>query len=261
MTDSEVAIALVSAAAAIVRSRYGGNLGRVDKGAGDFATDADVEAERAMLEILRRSRPGDRIVAEESGISGPADAEREWLLNPLCGTLNYAARMQVVAVNAALRVRDRFVVAAVSDPFNDEVYWTDSAHAFVRSTGQDRRLEPSSSSRLVDLNLDPPFPSAPAFSAAVLASRPEFIRQFKPRVVSSTMAVTWVATGQRAGYITDGMASDKMVHFAAGLALCTAAGSIVTDLHGVPWKVGSMGLIIGADADTHRALLTLVTQR
>ena len=42
MTDSDVAVALVSRGAAVVRHRFGTNLQRLDKGLGDFATNADI---------------------------------------------------------------------------------------------------------------------------------------------------------------------------------------------------------------------------
>jgi myo-inositol-1(or 4)-monophosphatase len=67
----------------------------------------------------------------------------------------------------------------------------------------------------------------------------------------------WVATGQRAGYVTDGDVRDS-VHFAAGLALCEAAGCVVTDLRGGPWGYGVTGLLAAADSETHKALLALV---
>src|SRR5207245_10203397 len=48
------------------------------------------------------------------------------------------------------------------------------------------------------------------------------------------------------------------VHFAAGLAICEAAGCVVTDLRGRPWREGAAGLIAAADAETHTRLLALV---
>ena len=79
----------------------------------------------------------------------------------------------------------------------------------------------------------------------------------RPRVVSSSIAVVWVATGQRAAYVTDGDLRDS-VHFAAGLAICEAAGCTVTDLRGERWGEGPTGLIAAADAATHATLLGLV---
>jgi myo-inositol-1(or 4)-monophosphatase len=260
MTDRDLAIAVADVGAAVVRHRFGTALQRLDKGAGDFATSADIEAEQAMLALLQRQRPADAILGEESGRTGSSSASRVWLLDPLCGTLNYAARMRVAAVNVALRQENRCIAAAVADPFNGEIFWTDGHKAHVRVNAHDTPVVPSSSSRLVDLNFDPPFPNAPAFSAVTLTGDPGFVARFRPRVVSTSMALTWVATGQRAAYVTDGDVRNS-VHFAAGLAICEAAGCVVTDLTGREWSSGVNGLLAAADAETHTALLTLIEQR
>jgi myo-inositol-1(or 4)-monophosphatase len=257
MEDIELAIAVAAEGAEVVRRRFGTTLERLDKGAGDFATNADIEAENAMLTVLHRERPEDTILGEESGRSGGRAGARTWLIDPLCGTLNYAARMRVAAVNVALRVEGTFKAAAVADPFNEEIFWIDGASALMRTSGGDARLAPSGASKLVDLNLDPPFPNEPAFRAVTLAADHGFIGAFRPRVVSTSIALAWVATGQRAAYITDGDLRES-VHFAAGLALCEAAGCTVSDLWGRPWGRGATGLIAAADRETHTALLNLV---
>ena len=257
MNDFDVAIAVAEEGAAVVRRCFGTTLQRLDKGAGDFATNADIEAENAMIALLRRERPEDAILGEESGRSGACSGLRTWLIDPLCGTLNYSVRMRVAAVNVALRIGERFGAAAVADPFNHEIFWTDSISAFLRADGQDKPLAPTGSSRLVDLNFDPPFPNAPAFKAVMLAADSEFAASFRPRVVSTSVALTWVATGQRAAYITDGDVRDS-VHFAAGLAVCEAAGCTVTDLRGRVWGSGTTGLVAAADSETHAAIMYLV---
>lgn len=257
MNDFDVAIAAADAGAAVVRRCFGTTLQRLDKGAGDFATNADIEAENAMRAVLHRERPEDAILGEESGRSGASNGVRTWLIDPLCGTLNYAVRMRVAAVNVALKIGGRFIAAAVADPFNHEMFWTDGISAFVRADGQDTPLAPHGRSTLVDLNFDPPFPNAPAFKAVTLAADTAFAARFRPRVVSTSVALTWVATGQRAAYITDGDVRDS-VHFAAGLAICEAAGCTVTDLRGRVWGRGATGLVAAADSETHAALLSLV---
>ncbi len=257
LNDRDVAIAVAEAGAAVVRRRFGTTLRRLDKGAGDFATDADIEAENAMMAVLRRERPQDAILGEESGRSGTSNGARTWLLDPLCGTLNYVARMRVAAVNIALKASGECLAAAVADPFNAEVFWTDGVSACLRDGGGDTPLMPDARSRLVDLNFDPPFPNAQAFKAVTLAGDSGFASVFRPRVVSTSVALTWVATGQRAAYVTDGDLRNS-VHFAAGLAICEAAGCAVTDLWGRAWGGGPTGLLAAADAATHRTLLGFV---
>ena len=48
ITDAELAVAAAQAGADVVRGMYGTPLARFDKSAGDFATAADLEAERAI---------------------------------------------------------------------------------------------------------------------------------------------------------------------------------------------------------------------
>ncbi|MFI0805901.1 inositol monophosphatase family protein [Streptomyces echinatus] len=256
-SDAQVAVTAAQAGAAVVRELYGRRLDHYAKSGGDFATEADLAAERAILDVLRAARPGDAVTAEESGRTGAAGAGRRWLVDPLCGTLNYAVQNMLVGVNVALRVGREVTAAATADPFSGEVFWTDGERARVRRDGDDAELSPSAGSALVDVNLDPPFPNAPRFHAVRLLADPGFAERFRPRVISSTLAVAWVAAGRRAAYVTDGHLADS-VHFAAGIALCRAAGCTVTGLYGEPLHTGAGGLIAAADTETHAALLESV---
>jgi hypothetical protein len=73
-----------------------------------------------------------------------------------------------VAVNVALWAGDQWIAAAVAEPFNREMFWTDGLSAFLRTNVQDTPLIPDGGSKLVDLNFDPPFPNAPAFQVEAI---------------------------------------------------------------------------------------------
>ncbi|MFF1769073.1 inositol monophosphatase family protein [Streptomyces sp. NPDC058249] len=256
--DAAVAIAGARAGADVVRNMYGQRLNRIDKGAGDFATAADLEAEKAILGVIRAARPDDAVLGEEGGQQGADGAVRQWLVDPLCGTLNYAVGNMLVAVNVALLDG----AAAVADPFSGEVFFTDGETAWVRHDGaDDALLTPSPATRLVDANLDPPFPSAPGFRAVDLLAHPEFVERFRPRVVSTTLALAWVAAGKRAAYVTDGGDLSRSVHFAAGIALCRAAGCVVTGIDGAPIGEAGRGLVVAADDETHGLLMSMMRSR
>ncbi|MEU3249827.1 inositol monophosphatase family protein [Streptomyces sp. NPDC006997] len=255
--DGAVAVAGARAGADAVRALYGQRLTRVDKGAGDFATAADLDAEERILGVLRAARPHDAVLGEEGGQRGAADAVRQWLVDPLCGTLNYAVGTMLVAVNVA----PRDGAAAVADPFTGEIFFTDGERAWLRQDDEtDSLLTPTPATRLVDVNLDPPFPGAPDFRAVDLLAHPDFAARFRPRVVSTTLALAWVAAGKRAAYVTDGVNLSSSVHFAAGIALCQAAGCVVTDLTGAPLSESAHGLIAAADTGTHTSLMSMVRE-
>lgn len=254
MDDVEVAIAAAEAGAAVVRELYGTAVGRHDKSPTDFATDADLAAEKAIGEVLRTQRPHDAVVGEEFGASGQGD--RTWLVDPLCGTLNFAAQTPLFSVNIALRSGAETLVAAVADPLAGEIFWTAGTTAALRRSGVDTPLMPSATSRLVDIDADAPR-DADLLPAELID--PEFREIFAPRVSSTTLTLAWTAAGRRAAYVSNGVLRDS-VHFTPGIALCEAAGCIVTDLRGAPLHTGP-GLVAAADAKTHQQLLDFIARR
>jgi myo-inositol-1(or 4)-monophosphatase len=160
-------------------------------------------------------------------------------------------------VNVALRNGP----AAVADPFSGEIYFTDGETAWVVHQGTETKLAPTPATQLVDVNLDPPFPGAPGFRAVDLLAHPGFARRFGPRVVSTTLALAWVAAGKRAAYVTDGGDLSGNVHFAAGIAVCRAAGCVVTGIDGGPVGQAGRGLVVAASAETHGLLMSMICSR
>ncbi len=236
-----------------MRAAYGGDIARHAKSGLDFATDTDIDAERAIFEVIAAQRPEDGRLGEESGVA-PGSNDRRWLVDPICGTLNFAARTPLVAVNVALVDRGSALIGVSADPIADEVFWCDEETAAVRRAGVDEPLRPSSVSRLVDVNCDGPLDRP--FLGPQLVGDPAFREAFGVRVLSTTLAVAWVAAGRRAGYVSDG-AFRENIHFAAGIAVARAAGCVVTDLSGQTLESGR-GLVVAADTETHRRLIDAV---
>jgi myo-inositol-1(or 4)-monophosphatase len=254
VTDAVVAIRAGLAGAAVARSRYGTGSRRVAHAGVDFTTEADVETERVIRAVLSELRPGDAIVGEELGASG--DSSRRWLVDPICGTMNFAAGLPVFAVNIALEIDGTPRAAAVVDPVAGHAFWTDGTAAWRQVDGVATLLRPTPSTHLVTVNLESSYPDA--VGARLLMD--ETVRsRFSPRCLSSTLALAWVASGQHAGYVTGGDVRHS-VHWAAGIALCQAAGAVVTNLAGGELHTGDQGMLAAADAETHAFLLERMRQ-
>lgn len=254
LSDVEVAIAAARAGADVVAGTYGNNHTRISKSVIDFATQTDIDAEAAIIEVLERHRPHDARTGEETGSSGSERATRRWLVDPICGTLNFSAATPLVVVNVALVSGDTSLAAVAVDPIAQEVFWTDGTRVLRRQEESDEIMRPTPRSGLVDINCDGPLDQP--FVGGQLVSDPLLRKAYGPRVISSTLSVAWVAAGRRAAYVSDGQFREN-VHFAAGIALCQAAGCVLSDLDGSPLHTGR-GLIISADQQTHDRMLALV---
>lgn len=253
LRDAEVAVRAASAGASVARARFRTDSARTADRGVDFTTEADIEAEKAIRAVLSEFRAADAIAGEELGSTGVSS--RRWLVDPICGTLNFASGVPLFAVNIALQVGEVVEAAAVADPVSGDVLWTDGTVAWLHSDGErtdgGRALTPTSSSRLVTINLECSYPDG---VGTRLLSDEGFRARFGPRCLSTTLALAWVASGQQAGYITAGDLRGS-VHWAAGIALCQAAGAVVTNLDGGDLHTGEHGLVAAADAESHEFLL------
>ena len=70
-------------------------------------TQADLEVETAVREMIAARFPDDAITGEEHG-AGTGD--RMWIVDPIDGTRNYAAGIQIWANLLALKVEGEFVL-------------------------------------------------------------------------------------------------------------------------------------------------------
>ena len=255
--DVEVALRAVRAGAEIVRRDYGNPHVRTGEGLRDLVTQTDLDAERAILDVLAQERPQDAVHSEELGERGRPACTRRWLVDPLCGTVNFAATTPGVAVNVALAEGRSVTVAAVADPVAGELFWTDGERSFTRRARDGRsagRAVPSSAVRLVEVNCDGP--PGVAFVGGQLVADPRLRAILSPRVTSSTLALAWTAVGRRAAYVSDG-SFDNNVHYAAPIAVCRDAGCLVSDLAGEALDRGR-GLVVSADNATHEVILEMI---
>ena len=112
--------ALMDEAAGLL-TRYLGRSASSSKGPFDLVTEADHAVETMVAERLSRSFPSHEMIGEESGktMSG-GDSEYCWVLDPLDGTVNYAAGHPFFASSLALFHRGAPVIGWVYDPIHNE---------------------------------------------------------------------------------------------------------------------------------------------
>ena len=91
------------------------------KADGSPVTDADREAERAIVEPLRRAFPDHGILGEESGAAGAR--ERRFIVDPIDGTRNFVARLPFWAVLLALEEAGTITAGVVVEPVTGRL-WT-----------------------------------------------------------------------------------------------------------------------------------------
>jgi myo-inositol-1(or 4)-monophosphatase len=240
----------------------------------DIVTSADVAAEEAIRSVLAE-RTGVPVVGEERGGEIPADGAPYWLVDPLCGTRNYAIGTPLYSVNLALVEDGQVTAAVVGDPSTGEVLiaergagaWALPAAALPDvalpaeappAEAPPRRLATSADSQIVAVE---PGRSSGARRDRVAAAVAELISADRWEFLSlaTTLSLAYLAAGRLAAWAVGW--HDSPVHCAAGSLLVTEAGGVVTDLAGEPWTITSDSCLAAADSGLHGRLLDIARDR
>jgi myo-inositol-1(or 4)-monophosphatase len=254
--ETKAALAAVELGLELTRQRAGA--GRItSKGGRDLVTDTDVAVEDAIRASLRASFPDWTVVGEERGGEDQVGDRPYWLVDPICGTRNFASGLPLYAVNVALVEHGRVTVAAVGEGGSGERFYAERGGGAYQITPDGSvRLQASDASLVVSVSVGAIDPgrhhdhSAEFMREALLANR------WDVRVLGTTAVFAYLAAGRIAAFLLFKLSSP--VHTAAGCLLAEEAGVLVTDLHGEPWTIGTDAFLAAASPTLQAELLTMV---
>jgi histidinol-phosphatase len=116
----DAAVEAARAAGQIALKYYRGGFEVTIKPDATPVTQADREAERAIVEILSRAFPDCGVLGEEFGGSG--SRERRWIIDPIDGTKNFVRRVPLWATLIGLEERGEITVGVVHNPVTGDLY-------------------------------------------------------------------------------------------------------------------------------------------
>jgi len=193
--ETRAALAALRSVMPLVQQRVGATEVR-EKSPNDIVTGTDVLVQSRLQHVLYQHHPDVAFLAEEDTPSVAEDTRRMWLVDPICGTSNYAAGIPLFAINVALVEDSHIEAAAVADGGTGELYVAERGRGAWRvDSSQLARFQVNSTNRLVSVDPDnrggrglEDFPTA--FAVEALATR-----RWDVRAISSTVALVYVARG------------------------------------------------------------------
>ena len=199
-----------------------------EKSRNDFVSDADRDAERIIIDIIRKHYPEHAVLAEESGADG--DSDTVWIIDPLDGTSNFLHGFPVFAVAIAVAVAGRVEHGVVYDPLRQELF-TASRGRGAQLDG--RRIRSSGLSRLDRALIGTGFPYRLGQQAMgpYLGMLETVLKNAAGvrRPGAAALDLAYVAAGRLDGFWETGL---ERWDIAAGSLLIREAGGIVSGLDG-----------------------------
>jgi len=256
LVSNMIAAARAAAPALITGFRCHAALHVREKGPGDFVSDADLEAERAIFETLTRADARACFQSEETR-AGEVTSGRRYIVDPLDGTTNFVRKIPHFCISIAYADELGVAAGVILDPLRDELFWGERERGAYLG---DERLAVATGAPpaggLVHTGIPPsrsPYYARYLAQLARLMGRTSSVR----RLGSAALDLAYVAAGRGDAFFEPGL---KPWDIAAGLVLVREAGGVVTDHAGGDTML-ACGDVLAASPLLHPTLLGLLAER
>ena len=246
----DAAVSAAHAGAAVLQA-YAGKRNELvidTKTRNDLVSQADREAEQAVLQILLERTPELGIVAEESGRKPNRGVQATWYIDPLDGTTNFLHGIPHYAVSIALVAHagscvntdtplehDTPVLGVVYDPCREELF---TAAYEVGAWLNGHRIQCSPTQNFSDALLATGLPFRDfSFESSYMPTLDHAMHHTRGvrRLGAAALDLAWVACGRYDGYWEMGLAPWDV---AAGTVIVREAGGVADDIrHTHPWPI------------------------
>jgi myo-inositol-1(or 4)-monophosphatase len=182
------------------------------KGPTDFVSNADLKAEKIIIEELKKARPYYSIISEEDGSEINKDKNNTWIIDPIDGTTNFLHGVPHFAISIALRTGDEIISGLIYDPIKDEMFYAEKDNgAFFNN----KRIRVSKKREL---------------NSCLFATGGDSKNQIDlplRKSGSAALDVAYVAAGRYDGYFQNDL---NLWDIAAGIVIIKEAGGIINDI-------------------------------
>jgi len=181
------------------------------KGPKDFVTNADIKAEKIIIEELKKARPNYSIISEENGIEKNKDKSNTWIIDPIDGTINFLHGIPHFAISIALQFNNEIVSGLIFDPIKNELFYAEKNNgAFFNN----QRIRVSKKNNINEC----------LFAIGKIKNEPDLIYR---RSGCAALDMAYVASGRYDGYFQNNL---NLWDIAAGIIIIKEAGGIINDI-------------------------------
>lgn len=233
------------------------------KGAADFVSNADTDAEKILVGELSKARPGWGFIMEEGGVIAPSESDGpSWIIDPLDGTTNYLHgipqfAISIAAIDKPVKQGGKIVAGGILDPIRNEFFFAEAGKgAFLN----DRRIRVAGRKNMGDALIAT---GIPFMGRGDQQDHDKYLNELRAimattsgirRFGSAALDLAWLAAGRFDGFWEHGL---EIWDIAAGVLIVREAGGMVSD-HQARSKVLKSGNIVAGNSSMHSGLLKLL---
>jgi myo-inositol-1(or 4)-monophosphatase len=259
MTEFAIAQEAAKAAGEVIRRYFRGDrTARAKEGGASYnlVSDADVEAERTIVEVIRRAFPDDAVLGEESHVADVAES-RLWVIDPIDGTNNFAHGLPHFAVSIGFYEEGQAACGVIYNPIREDWYLAQRGAGAFHNGAQ---VHVSDAERLDQALIAVGFyyDRGAMMEATLAAIRDLFRKNIHGirRFGTASLDLCHVACGMYGAYFEYTLSPWD---FAAGALFVEEAGGRVTTARGQPLRLEKTS-ILASNGRIHAAVLEVVRE-
>ena len=88
----------------------------------NLVTEADLQSEKSIIQLIQTTFPKHQILSEEEGLHDIPLHPIKWIIDPLDGTVNFAHGFPMYNVSIGLEYEGECVIGVIYDPTRDELF-------------------------------------------------------------------------------------------------------------------------------------------
>lgn len=226
-----------------------------EKAQNDFVSEADLQSEETIKNILLTLDPNIGFIGEEGGSNLKEDMY--WVVDPLDGTKNFLHGFPFFSISIALIKEQKPILGVIYEPIRNDIFYAIRGKGAFLNNKQIYVSKPSQM-RLALLATGFPFKRKDKLHVYLEIFRKAF-EKFSGirRAGSAALDLAYTAKGTFSGFFELGL---SMWDIAAGSLLVKEAKGIVTDFDGSNNYLAS-GNIIAGEERIVKALLNIIKSR
>ena len=183
------------------------------KGPTDFVSNADINAERIIIDELSKLKKNYSILSEETGYIKNKDEKNIWIIDPIDGTSNFLHGIPHFAISIALQSYEEIICGLIFDPIKNEMFYAEKNNG---SYLNNRRIRVSKKREI----------NACLFATNGIKYKNIDVSTRKTGCAALDMA--YVAAGRFDGYFQENL---NLWDVAAGIILVKEAGGILNSIN------------------------------
>lgn len=240
----------------VLQKYFGKNLKKVRKSLpSDFCTIADLESEKAILEILQDNFPSFNIYSEERGFLSKK-SQYTFIIDPLDGTSNFVSGIRYFSVSIGLFKVNKSIAGVVINPMSNEVF---SAESGKGASLNGDIIKVNEISDLEEANIGYDCDYGYYFDEYHLKLAGQIRKRNVKRFfifMSPALDLCRLALGQIEAFINNG---NEIYDFAAGKLIVQEAGGLITTFHGIEEKSNRNNVFLATNGSSlHQKLLKII---